>query len=690
MFKSNKIKLVGLFLLIAMALALLIYVPRTLGVADNSDFNRTMKAFGLSSASGIKFWSADTQYKLSDPGTAVQYFKRIFWPAHNPAHYYSTQFIFVKLALFLNAAFASFTHRDPGEFNLAFQTVQYILLYAAAFFLFFKEKWKTHRFADLAGKALLAFFFLDSGYLVYFNSFYGESTTLIFLLIAFVLLLYLEKGKTSLFVYLGALLSLFLFSGSKSANFPSALLLAVPVLYQAMRKEDRRKKIAIGVSVAVMLVASYGYVKNSPDWMKKVTTFQSVFFGVLYEHPAPEQAVQELGLPPELAKLETVNAYAPRALNPYNLYEPPFESLFFDHTGKLEVFTYYLIHPEQFAKKLDESAEAALPLRPTYLANLQLPEDQADLRFDFRLNLWERLRKQISGFASVFVGMVFLLYTASWISLLRIKADPYRLLLRLALLGAAAGQFIVPLVSNGHADLQKHMFLFNVHFDLLIFLLFFDHLGVKSKTFRRVGIASTAVLVGLCFYPSRPETVTLGRMDGKPIKWYVLEREGDWTKVIAKKALYRSAYDERSNDYTEASIQAGLDAKVDVWFTADERKLIRQAEYPALCNEVNWQQAEEGDRPHYWFSPIKYVSQDSERAYRKSYSASLTLPSVDDAERLFRKSKTASVLPGGYWLSTPYYGSTDKARVVSPDYQVYHRKVDTVLGVRPVMWVRGK
>ncbi|KIL35369.1 hypothetical protein SD71_13675 [Cohnella kolymensis] len=197
-------------------------------------------------------------------------------------------------------------------------------------------------------------------------------------------------------------------------------------------------------------------------------------------------------------------------------------------------------------------------------------------------------------------------------------------------------------------------------------------------------------LVVISLYPSNPETITLGRIDGKPIKWYVLEKSNVWVKVIAKEALYRSAYDQRSNDYAKASIQKNLNAKIDIWFTHDEKNRIQKADYPAFSNEKNWQQADGGDRPHYWFSPIKYVSQDSNRAFRKIYSAYLTLPSIDDVDLLFDISKTASVLPIDYWLSTPYYSSTDKARIVSSDYQVYHRKVDTVLGIRPVMWVRAK
>ncbi|TFE25218.1 hypothetical protein [Cohnella luojiensis] len=545
MLKSNKIRISALYIFIVIVITLLIYVPTAIGLADNSDFNRTMRAFGLTSISGIKYLSAEYWYKISNPTRIIQYFKNMFLPVKDsPAGYYSTQFIFIKIALFFNALANKLVHRDSNLFNLFFQTVQFIIIYAFALVLFLKEKWNNNTYANIAVKIAFAFIFLDCGYLVYFNSFFGESTTLIFLILSFVLLMYLEKDKNTYFVYIGLILSLFIFSGSKPANFPSTLLLSVPLAYYAIKNEGLRKKIIICVSVVVMLFASYYYVKQAPEWMKKVTTFQSVFFGVLYDNPVPEQAAKDLGLPPELSKLESINAYVRQPLNPYNNYDPNFQSLFFDRISKIGVLKYYLTHPAFFAEKLDISAEAALPLRPTYLANINLPNQRADLLFDFRMNVWESIRKRFSGFASVFLSIVLALSLANLISLFRKKASLYSILLRLALLGAAAGQFIVPIVSNGNADLQKHMFLFNVHLDILIILLLLDNLDLKSRTFRRVGIASAALLVVISFYPSKPETITLGRIDGKPIEWYVLEKSNVWVKVIAKDALYRSAYDE--------------------------------------------------------------------------------------------------------------------------------------------------
>ncbi|MEK0315615.1 glycan biosynthesis hexose transferase WsfD [Cohnella sp. 56] len=691
MLRSNAIKISVLFVLAAAVIALLIYMPHAIGVADNADFNRTMRAFGLSSISDVKSMSAEFQFAISDPATAAAYFMRIFLPVtDNPAGYYSTQFIFVKIGLFFNALAGAIWHRDPAVFHLHFQTAQYIAIYACALVLFMKEKWRSGRYADIALKAVFAIIFLDCGYLVYFNSFYGEPTTLIFLVLSFVLLLYLEKGKANYGVYAAVILSLFLFSGSKSANFPSAVLLSVPLVYYAVKNEARRKKWIVCASVVVMLGASYGYVKSTPVWMKEVTTFQSVFFGVLYDNPAPEQAVRELGLPPELADSESVNAYTPDPVNPYSGKVPGFRSMFFDHMNKTKVLKYYLTHPSFLAGKLDMSAEAALPLRPTYLSNVQLPDGQEDLRFDFRMNVWESVRKSFSGSASTFLLLVLVLSVANIIALFRRKAGLYGILLRLALLGAAAAQFAIPIVSNGNADLQKHMFLFNVHLDLLIVVLLLDRLEFSSRTFRYAGALSLAILFVIACKPGKPETLTLGRLDGKPIHWYVLEKRDAWVKVISKNVLYRSAYDEQSNDYTQADIQQSLDAKLDQWFTPDERARIEKAPFPALSNELNWKQAESGDRPYYWFSALKYASQDSDRAYRNTYTACLTLPSVDDAERLFRRSKSASVLPADYWLSTPYYNSSDQARIVSSDYQVYHRKVDSVLGVRPVMWIRAE
>ncbi|MUT68107.1 DUF6273 domain-containing protein [Paenibacillus sp. NEAU-GSW1] len=680
-----------LFLFIAAAIFLLIYVPTPIGLADNSDFDRTIRAFDLTPIHHLKYLTMKDTYHISNPARISHYFIRIFLPVQdNPAKYYSTQFIFIKIALFFNAIANKLLGRDRTLFNLSFQTAQYILFYAAALFLFIKENWKRRRVEDIAVKIAFAFIFMDCGYLVYFHSFYGESTTLIFLLLSFVLLLYLGNNNSSYLVYAGLLLSLFMFSGSKPANFPSALLLSVPIAYYAITHERLKKKIIVCTSIVVMLLASFQYAIQAPEWMEKATTFQSVFFGVLYNNPAPEQSTKELGLPPELSKLESINAYARAPLNPYDIYDSKFEQLFFDRTSKINVLNYYVSHPAFFAEKLDVSAEAALPLRPTYLTNVELSREQADLRFEFRLNVWESVRKHFSGFAAIFIAVVFALSLVNIIIKIRKKNSLYTILLRFALLGAAAGQFIVPIVSNGNADLQKHMFLFNVHLDMLIIVLLLDNLQFKNRTFRAVGFTAVAILAVLSFYQGKPETMTVGNIQGNPIKWIVIEKKDGMIKVIAEDVLFRSAFDEGSNDYAQASIRQQLNARLGIWFTRDERERIQKAQYPSYCNEENWRNAASGDRPLYWFSPIKYASQNSERAYRNHYTDYLTLPTLEDVEQLFHSSKTSAVLTTDYWLSLPYYGSTDKARIVSSDYQAYHRKVDTKLGIRPVMWISEK
>ena len=317
-------------------------------------------------------------------------------------------------------------------------------------------------------KIIVLFIFLDTGYLVYLNSFFGEATTLIFLLLAFVMLLLLERGKVHPVFYIGLLVSLFVFSGSKTANFPSAVLLGMALIFYVLKNEDLPKKLVIGAAVLVMLWGAAGYVKNAPQWMQKVTTYHAVFFGVLKDHPEPEKAIKELGLPEELLQLESTHGYL---RHPYDIYGDDFAALFFDHVGKGAVLRYYLTHPGYFLKKLDKSAEAALPLRPTYLSNTSTT---GDLVFTGKLNVWETARKRLSGKALFMISGILLLSLLNLLSLWRKRADGYRVMLRLALVGCAAGQFIVPVIGNGEADLIKHMFLFNIHLDLLLVMLLYD------------------------------------------------------------------------------------------------------------------------------------------------------------------------------------------------------------------------
>lgn len=677
-----------IFICVYGLLSALLFIPEAIGVADNGDYLRTMEVFGILPSEDTSYFSFQSDYIISSPKTAGEYGLDIFRPIRSgTSDYRSSQFLFIKTALFFNAIYNALCGVEPARFNLIIQTCIYLFCYALAITALLKRKWLASKVGNWVFKIVFLIMFLDTGYLMYFNSFFGEATTYIFLVASFVMLLALERQRENvnkLSIYLFLIFSIWMFSGSKAANFPSAVLLCAALLVYILRYEKTRRKLILSAMLAIMLVSAFMYASRAPEWMDKVTTFQSVFFGILKDTTDTDEILKEMDIPPELACLESTDAYS---VTDYDIYGEEFEKLFYDKVSKADVLRYYLRHPAILTDKLKISAEAALPLRATYLSNYDIGNEH-DLVFANKFNVWENIRKQFSGYAFIAFVIIILLSAAN---LFFNKADAYSFSLRLALILCAMGQFVVPVIGNGEADLMKHMFLYNIHIDILIILLIYDNIEscVRHYRFSFAAAAVLAIVIMISLFKA-PETVTYGHIGNTPIEWYVIEKKDGYVKLISKDILYNIGFDESDNLLFNSDIEKSLIKKTDEWFTADEKSQIKRNAYPLVLSRNNADIATAGDRPHFWFSGVEYAERNIGRAFRCTYYAYITLPSVSDVKQLHDVSGNTGNTDEQYWLRTPWISKENFVRVAAPDNQVYHRNVKNILGVRPVMWVKSK
>jgi hypothetical protein len=115
------------FLTVVLLLSGLLFFPSPMGLADNSDFKRTLDAFGMRPADPVRYLSFVGDYLIEEPKSVLAYGLDLFRPVDdNPQAYYSTQYLFVKGALFLNSLYNKLTHNDPHQFRIVFQTALYI------------------------------------------------------------------------------------------------------------------------------------------------------------------------------------------------------------------------------------------------------------------------------------------------------------------------------------------------------------------------------------------------------------------------------------------------------------------------------------------------------------------------------------------------------------------------------------
>ncbi|GAY73452.1 membrane protein [Lentilactobacillus kosonis] len=147
------------------------------GYADNGDFTRVLNSNGLYA---IK--ASDSRYVVTNYGIR-QYYNELASPT------WKTQNMFIQLAILINKLLFS-----TQIFDIRFLGVIYLVVYISGIYLFTKALVPGNRTTGAYVVAILIGLVAgDSAFMMYFNSFYPQATTLIFLVLAVALLLYIPQ-----------------------------------------------------------------------------------------------------------------------------------------------------------------------------------------------------------------------------------------------------------------------------------------------------------------------------------------------------------------------------------------------------------------------------------------------------------------------------------------------------------------
>ncbi|HZG84184.1 DUF6273 domain-containing protein [Paenibacillus sp.] len=733
------------FLVYAVVLSATLFLPPFVGLADNSDYARVAQPLGLVPNEHPRYFHAYREYAIAgasatdDWRTAV---RRIVDPGvDNELGYVSSQFPVIQAAMLLNDAAKRLAGGDPTVFDIRFLGVLYVLLHAVGLALMTSY---AGNFRTRLAYGLLALLMLcDTGYVLYFHSLYGEAVILASATLVFGCAAWMLHGapnaRLPIALYFAAW---FLFTGAKVANAPVGLLGALFSASFLFVRKDVRSRLMIAAGSAALLAFSVWFLAKTPLWMQQVNHYQAIFYGVLKDSPNPAADAAELGLPPEYAALAGTHGYMPDA--PYDIYGEAFSKAVYERATYGDIALFYLKHPERLIAKLRLSAENAVYLRPSYLGNYEPDEERERFQFAERLSLWERARKQAAGSAFGIVAAAFALYAAGllyrawgWLRAPSKDARTGVALLGFALLwGTAALQLAVPVLGNGEADLQKHMFLFSVCFDLLLVsgvAWCVGRVRVPRTTRARAaaGAAAAAALsaalaLALAGGAGLPRAqpagapaalepgvlVRFGAWRGEPLYWTVLRVDAEEGALLwahgAVAAMPFDASDERlpgggaddygSNDWETSDVRRWLNGPfLAEAFSPEERRLIQPARLVNAVAAADKGRSQGGDQPLYWSSVPARAEQNYARAYfRETEDAVFLL----DVRQLSRYAIERGLAPakgghgtgvGGakpYWLRTPYASSASMVRIVSEDGFVYHRDASSgAVGVVPALYL---
>jgi hypothetical protein len=187
-------------LLLAVAIAYQLFLEPVVGMANNADFWRLFLPAGLGFKSTAEYW--DTVFRFIDT-------KFVFVPPR-PFRYLTSERPILNVALVLNRLLAkdgSFDLRIMGFCNLAF--------YLGAIALFLRAFRNRNTFSRLFVAVTVLILCPDVKWVAYFNSFYCESASLIFLFSTLGLALLCAgkrlQGRAAWFGWLGYVVSACLF-----------------------------------------------------------------------------------------------------------------------------------------------------------------------------------------------------------------------------------------------------------------------------------------------------------------------------------------------------------------------------------------------------------------------------------------------------------------------------------------------
>ncbi len=425
-----------------------------IGVADNGDFGRIMGSTGLyyipSGFDERYFGYVNREY-----GVGI--------PIPFGGGYFSTEIFIVALAVLLSqSVFPS------GIFDIRYLGFLYLVVFVAAIFLIVLGIRKKWGWAGWLAAIVSVLLFSDLAYISYFNSFYGEAVTLVFLLLmtgAGICLTAAQKPRMWVLVlfFLGAVF----FAGAKVQNSPAGLLVVLLAFRLIRLRKDALWKYTVVFSAACVAVVSIlSYATISRD-IKTCNKYQTVFYGILKDSPDPAGDLRELGLNPEYKVLAGTNYFMTDY--PIDIRTPGFKKEIDDNINHLKIAGFYLQHPGRLLDKLQIAASKGFTLKQGFGNYEKYPGVSYKTTADI-LSYWSDFKLRMLPHTLLFIIIFFIGFILVLaVEYRRNKESQARLLMEimafLCLTGAM--QFVMPIIGDGEADLSKHLFLFNVCFDLM-------------------------------------------------------------------------------------------------------------------------------------------------------------------------------------------------------------------------------
>ncbi|MBV4419794.1 hypothetical protein KM800_10750 [Clostridium tyrobutyricum] len=441
--------------------AITLFVRPIVGMADNGDFFRIM------SQSDLYYMSSSNKNRF------LGYFTKDYgiyrYNNDNAKIIVSTQLIFTKVAVFIAKLLT-----EGYIFDIRILAFLYTIVYAAAAYLIVNVmtvNLKSHKYKLLI-TALFVFIFCDTGYIAYFNSFFAEAVNLSFFLLSLGILLYIYKFKkyTIINLILFSITSI-IFIGSKQQLAPIGIFAAL-ILIRIFIKHNKKifRYTAMVLSLIILASSFYLYRSISGDF-DYINRYHAMTRGVLLNEVNPDNIMKQFNINRQYSMLQGTIYF-----DELPIIDPGGEKLkkeFYSKYSFFNVLTFYLKNPSAMKKMINLAVINGYSIRPRVIGNYEKNEGKPFGRQSHFFSMWSSIKENYiphSLFLTVVVFGIYFVFAAKRYIATRKNGDIHSQLFEEAFLYVflvGVSQIFISIIGAGDADLAKHVFMFNVTFDLM-------------------------------------------------------------------------------------------------------------------------------------------------------------------------------------------------------------------------------
>ncbi len=422
----------------AAVLAVQLFVPPCVGLADNADSVR------LTRGSVVPNYPVEERY--------FRYFTPDYRKVDTPPSKVAVPIWTGRVTFLVVQWLGSF--KAPGRFDVRWLGFAHFWIYLLCFSLFLVTLRGRSAVVRWVLPAAAVWIFGDVFYAAYLNSLYLDAMGFLCFLLLVVCLVPISYGRPPVWALLFLGLAALGLAASKPLNAPTVLLAGIFVALLALTQERRRMRhILITVGAGVTMIGIL-FIVRTPKWYEAPCLVDVVMMRIA-KGPDAAQAISEFGLLPVDLRFAGQDAF--RINGPSS--DPAFHSRFMHNTAG-GLFRSYLLHPARALQFLHEDLLRSAPrLRP--LGDIEkLYSSSTAIGRSRRFCSWSDLHAAVLYH---WPGLVLGLYAIALLGAFRKLYLP----VLIALIGIL--QFCSASLFDA-VETARHLFMFHVATDVLVLM----------------------------------------------------------------------------------------------------------------------------------------------------------------------------------------------------------------------------